>query len=154
MKIAKYLILSLLVFGFMTSCKPDNKSKKPGKAKTTQVSKKKGAKKGPSIWAAMKKKLSLSDDQVKKVQAISSKYNKKVSELKKAKKWDGDKNKKVREKVGKDRIAEIRKVLGTKTESYQKFMKDWTAKKSKPKAKKKGAKKPVKKTTKKVQKKK
>ncbi len=140
MRKLKYLLLIFICSLAVIACKPTPKQVKAKQEKTSKGAKKKGAKKANPLWGAAKKELNLTTDQTKRLKAITSKYNKQISGLKKSKKWDGKNNANNRKKLVGARANELKKTLGSKYNSYLAFLKKWSKKKKAAKKSKKKAK--------------
>lgn len=95
-------------------------------------------------WTLAKDNLGLTTKQVDGIKNINAKYSAATTKLKKAKKWDGKANAKIRTAQQTKKKEEIKKLLGNKLPLYSKFTSKHSiklAKKKKPSKtlKKKGA---------------
>ena len=123
------LLISFSVF-LMFSCKSDVKPNKASeKENTSKTIKKKNKSDKNSYWATAKKKVGLTNQEVKKIKAINKKYEKLKSALVKNKKWTGKANEKTRANHNDKRTAELKNLLGKKYDKWVKFAKDYRKKK-------------------------
>ena len=114
----RYLILCFFSCMLLFSCGDGYKSNASTKGTTAtakQVKAKKPVKnKGNAVnadtryWNYVKKKMGLTNPQIKKIKKVNQKYSKEISLLKKKKKWKGDAKKAVLDKKNGD----LKKVLG------------------------------------------
>ncbi len=118
----RYLILCTLSLMLLFSCGADKAStKSAATVKTKEVVQARPAKVNQSTkaqdtkyWNFVKKKLSLTDDQVKDLKKINQKYSGEINKLKKKDKWRG----KFKEDMLSQKNRDLRKVLG---DSYAKW---------------------------------
>gem|GEM_PF-2624473 len=149
MRLKLYTLLIICTSLFMgtslMSCSDSPSKKKPVKKAMKKGASAKKMLSQAEFWKIAKKNVGLNDKQIKGIKDLNNKYRKKVSTLKKAKKWDGKVNTKVRKATQTAKVNELKKLLGNKYSKWQMFLTRNGIKQPAKKGVKKGVKKPAKK---------
>ena len=114
------LISTALFFSFSFQSCESSPSKTQKKEKKSVSNKK--VLSAADYWATAKANLGLTNKQITGIKAINAKYGKKITSLKKSKKWDGKANDKTRKALTNSKSTEVKKLLGKKYPMYQKFL--------------------------------
>lgn len=132
-KILFPILLSVVMV--LVGCSSGTSTANKPKASTAQTKKvdTKNAQKSvhQQYWSKVQTEVGIPDVMAKKIQGVNLKFEKRIAELMKAKKWNGPANANTRKQITAQKQNDLKPILGNKLAAFNKFNDRWTAKQKK-----------------------